>query len=81
MVSFFVHLHLFPPAKRLKCSCKHLQTYIYIYIKKKDWVSAGSTRFRRANFQAGFYLDPDWSQPRVGWVPGRPAESVQVSKL
>jgi hypothetical protein len=29
-----------------------------------------------ANFQAGFYLDPDRSQ-----VPGRPAGPVRVSKL
>jgi len=62
--------------------------------RERDRVSAGFTRvawvpgrpawstgFFRANFQAGFYLDPDRSQARVGRVPGRPAGPVQVSKL
>jgi len=42
---------------------------------------SGSTGFRRANSPAGFYLDPDRSQARVGQVPGRPAGPVRVSKL
>ena len=42
---------------------------------------AGSTGFRRANSQAGFYLDPERSQARVDRVPGRPARLVRVSKL
>jgi hypothetical protein len=46
-----------------------------------DRLGSGSTGFFRANFQAGFYLDPDRSQARVGRVPGRPAGPVRVSKL
>ena len=38
---------------------------------------AGSTRFHRANSQAGFYLHPDQSQTRVA---GRRAGPVRVSK-
>jgi len=59
--------------------------------KERDQVSAGFTRvpgqpsgltrFFQANFQAGFYLDPDRSQAWVGRVPGRPAGPVWVSKL
>jgi len=62
--------------------------------KERDRVSAGFTRvarvpglpggstgFFRANFQAGFYLDPDRSQARVCRVPGRPAGPVRISKL
>jgi hypothetical protein len=41
----------------------------------------GSTGFRQANSQAGFYLHPDRSQARVGRVPDRPAEPVRVLKL
>jgi hypothetical protein len=40
----------------------------------------GSTGFFRTNFQAGFCLDPDRSYARVGWVPGRAAGPVRVSK-
>jgi hypothetical protein len=42
---------------------------------------AWSTGFRQANSPAGFCLDPDRSQARVGRVPGRPAGPVRVSKL
>ena len=42
---------------------------------------SGSTRFRRANSPAGFYLDPDRSQARVVRVPGRPTRPIRVSKL
>ena len=42
---------------------------------------SGSTEFLRANSQAGFYLDPDRFQARVGRVPGQPAGPVRVSKL
>ena len=41
----------------------------------------GSTGFHWANSQAGFYLHPDRSQARVGWVPDRPVGPVRVLKL
>jgi hypothetical protein len=67
---------------------------MYMYIKK-GWVSARFTRvdrvpgwpagstwwFRRAKSLAGFYLDPDRSQARVGRVSGRLVGPVRVSKL
>jgi len=43
--------------------------------------TARSTGFCRVNSPPGFYLDPDWSQARVGRVPGRPAGPVRISKL
>jgi hypothetical protein len=62
--------------------------------KERDRVSARCTRvarvpsqparsigFFRANFQTGFYLDPDQSRARAGRVPRLPAGSVQISKL
>ena len=42
---------------------------------------SGSTGFRLANSLAGFYLDPDRSQTRVGRVPGQLAGPVRVLKL
>jgi hypothetical protein len=41
---------------------------------------AGSTGFRRANSQTGFYLHPDRFQARVGRVAGRPVGPIRVSK-
>ena len=41
----------------------------------------GSTGFCQANSPAGFYLDPDRSQARVGRVLDRPVGPVRVSKL
>jgi len=57
----------------------------YVY-KKRPGLSqvcpgSGSTEFHRVNSQAGFYLDPDRSQARVGRVSVRPAGPVRVSKL
>jgi len=40
----------------------------------------GSTGFPRVNSWAGFCLNPDRSQARVGQVPGRPAGPVRVLK-
>ena len=42
---------------------------------------AGSTGFPRVNSRAGFCLNPDRSQARVGRVPGRSAGPVRVLKL
>jgi len=41
---------------------------------------SGSTGFPRVNSRAGFCLNPDRSQARVGQVPGRPAGPVRVLK-
>ena len=41
---------------------------------------SGSTGFPRVNSRAGFCLNPDRSQARVGQVPGRPAGPVWVLK-
>jgi len=52
--------------------------------KKIDRVSPGFgrvDRVSRANSRAGFCLNPDRSQARVGRVPGRPAGPVRVLKL
>ena len=72
---------------------KKLRRLMTVKIKKIDRVSprfgrvdrvlgwpAGSTWFPRANSWAGFCLNPDWSQARVGQVPGRPAGPVRVLK-
>ena len=42
--------------------------------------SSGSTGFSRTNSRAGFCLHPEWSQARVGRVPGQPAGPVRVLK-
>jgi len=60
-----------------------------MYIKKEggvaqvDRVSLGQLPdgFLLRPGRAGFYLDPDQSQARVGRVPGRPAGPIRVSKL
>jgi hypothetical protein len=64
-----------------------------MYIKKKQREGSGLsqvypgrsgsglTRFRRANSQAGFYLDPDRFQARMGRVSSQPARLVRILKL